>query len=374
MGAIQGYRIDQNASGEDTIFTFQVDQAMLDAGSQISVQGAGNIEKGWLRIALMDPDNQEAWSGGEFGGEYSFNTYIQPEKIGAYRWIARWTGETAGSFDLAYQALGLTALALLPGAGMVLVALAFVIFAFRRNRSVPARAKVGYLALGALAWVVTVLIKFAVAIPLNPIVYNAIGSADALWSPGNLLLYVYIGSLTGFTEVLLTWLLLRYTRLGRAPWGKALAFGIGFGAIEALLLGVSNLASVATAISAPQYFNAEALAGLAALNNPVYGLAPVVERLATICVHILCCLLLFYGAATRQARWMWVSFAFKTALDSVAAFAQFWGVETVSKLWSIEAVILVFGLISVWGIRWLRRRYPSQETVSPAQNPDPVMV
>ena len=47
---------------------------------------------------------------------------------------------------------------------------------------------------------------------------------------------------------------------------------------------------------------------------------------------------------------MWLSFAFMTLLDSVAAFAQFWGVNTLSRLWTIEAAIIAFGLVAWWGM------------------------
>jgi hypothetical protein len=42
----------------------------------------------------------------------------------------------------------------------------------------------------------------------------------------------------------------------------------------------------------------------------------------------------------------------------LACFAQFWGVETVGKLWTIEAIVLLFGFISWWGIRKIAAHYP----------------
>ncbi len=123
-------------------------------------------------------------------------------------------------------------LVFLGGLGMLLVGAGYLVYA--------ARLRLGWrhLGLGALAWVVTVAVKFALAIPLNPPIYGALTTALPGLS-GILLASLYIGSLTGFTEVLLTWLVLRYTRLGRVPWQQALAFGVGFGVVEALLLGIS---------------------------------------------------------------------------------------------------------------------------------------
>ena len=248
----------------------------------------------------------------------------------------------------------LSPIALLPGIGMLLVALAFIVYALRHGGTW------GMLALGGLAWVVTVAVKFAVAIVLNPIVSKAIGVPGNLWAPGNLLLYVYLGSLTGFTEVLLTWWLLHHKRLVRVPWGKVVAFGVGFGALEALLLGVLSFVSMLSGLLAPQAFNAETLAAMARSNDLLYDLAPITERLAIVFVHLFCNVLLFYSVMKGQARWMWLSFAYKSAVDAIAAFAQAWGVETVAKVWTIEACMIVFGVVAWWGIQRIGQRYRAE--------------
>jgi uncharacterized membrane protein YhfC len=248
---------------------------------------------------------------------------------------------------------------LLSGSAMVAVSIAFVVFALRRGGTWR------YLGLGALAWLVTVAVKFLIAIPINPVVYTALYVPNLLWAPGSILFYVYVGLLTGLTEVLLSWLLLRYTRLGRVPWAKALAFGIGFGAFEAALLGFSSLASSISALAAPQLIPEAAMNSIRMLNDPIFALAPVAERFGTILVHVLCNVLLFYGVASGQARWLWVSFAYKSLLDTVAGFAQFWGVETLPKIWTIEALILIFGFVAWWGILQVKRQYDLTPTTEP---------
>jgi uncharacterized membrane protein YhfC len=251
--------------------------------------------------------------------------------------------------------------ALLAGIGMIVVSIAFTIYALRRGGGW------GYFGLGALAWTVTVAVKFMIAIPVNPNLYKAIFNPDALWAPGSILFYVYVGLMTGVTEVLMTWLLLRYTRLGKVPFNKALVFAVGFGVFEALLLGLSSLGTTTAAIISPQSLPEEALKSLSVLNDPLYALGPVAERFGTILVHTVCNLLLFFGVMTGKWRWMWVSFAHKSLLDAMAGFAQFWGVETVGKLWTIEAIVLLFGFISWWGIRKIAVHYPHLE-------PQPVVI
>ncbi len=241
---------------------------------------------------------------------------------------------------------------ILIGAGMIAVALVFVVFA--RHRGGPWL----YLGLGALSWLVTCLvIKIKVSELVEPVVYPALYVPGALWAPGSVLFYAYVGALTGVTEVLLTWLLLRYTRLGQVSWAKVLAFGVGFGAFEALYMGFDTLATIIPALKSPQSIPQSALDNLLLLSNPLYGLASIADRLGAILAHIFCNALLFYGVTSGKSRWLWISFAFKSLLDAIVGFAYFWGTETLLKLWTIEGVVLAFGLAAWLGTREIQRRY-----------------
>ena len=69
--------------------------------------------------------------------------------------------------------------------------------------------------------------------------------------------------------------------------------------------------------------------------------------------------MIFFGASTRQARWFWLAFAVKSLLDAVAGFAQVSGqLESLSFLWTIEAIVAFFGTLSWWGTGRIRERYP----------------
>jgi uncharacterized membrane protein YhfC len=256
---------------------------------------------------------------------------------------------------------------ILPGIGKIAFSLAFIVYARQKGGSWR------YLGLGALAWVVTNAVKYLVAIPVSPVVYRIFYVPDALWAPGSVLFYLYVGMLTGLTEVLLTWLLVRYTRLGRVSWTKALAFGIGFGAFEALYLGFSGLASSVPALVAPQSLQVDALNSLRILNNPLYSLAPATDRFPATLVHIYGNVLLFYGVASGQARWLWISIAYKSLVDTVAAFAIFWGVQTLPELWAMEAVLWVFGCIAWWGIQKIQQQYILTQIPDPAVQTAPLI-
>lgn len=209
-------------------------------------------------------------------------------------------------------------------------------------------------------------LKFAWAIPFNPPIYTAVN--QALPSLSVPLFTLYVGALTGIFEVGLVALLLNYTRLGKAAWPRALAFGIGFGAIEALLLGVSSLSSMLAAmvISVAQLPAPEVAARL---GNILWVLAPVVERLGALFIHTCCNVLIFYAVHTRQARWFWLAFGSKMAVDAAAAVCvHINGIDTIEHIWTFEAILILFGLAGWLGLRWLAPRYqalPIGEVTAP---------
>jgi uncharacterized membrane protein YhfC len=360
--SVMGSKLSEQAAGENLNFGIRIDQAMVDVQTPVIIEAKGNVQSGTLAFTMVDKDGKVVWNSGRFGsGAFSFQSRYVPLTPGTYSLGATWAANTTVTYDIVWRSVSLTPVVLLGGLGMILVALLFVGYSASR------RLGWGYIGLGALFWAGTVVIKFVLAIPLNPVLYNAIFVPDQLFAPGSLLFDLYVGVLTGLTEVLLSWLLLRYTRLGKVGWGKALAFGIGFGAFEALLLGSSNLTGALIGMLAPQTLGA-AIGGFVVLNNPLYGLAPIIERIFTIFIHILSNVLLFYGVAKGQSRWLWVSFAYKVGIDAIAGFAQIWGVVQLSHLWLIEGFVVLFGLAGIWGIRRVALHYPPQIT-SPVATP-----
>lgn len=249
-------------------------------------------------------------------------------------------------------------LALLGGIGMIAVALGFAAYAGLR------RLGWGALSLGALAWGVSVALKFAWAIPFNPPIFAALNRA--LPTLGVPLFSLYVGVLTGIFEVGVVALLLNLTRRGKAAWPRALAFGIGFGAIEALLFGVSSLSSMLAAmvISIAQLPAPEVAARM---GNILWVLAPVIERLGALAIHTCCNVLIFYALNTRQARWFWLAFGYKTAVDAAAALCvHVNGIDTIEHAWTFEAILIVFGLAGWLGLRWLAPRYQALAIAEPS--------
>ena len=351
---ITGATLDEESAGIATPLTVQVGKA----GQPIGIDFRGTLVQGSVRVELVTPEGTVFWDGA-FGdlGPFAANTVVEPPEPGDYPLRLAWDGPVQAVYNLRWQpgeieVPTVSPVILLAGMGMIIVAAGSVVYA--------ATHKLGwtYLGLGAAAWVGTVICKFAWAVPFNPRVYDALTGAlpEGMARP---VFALYVGALTGVFEVVGIWLLLRYTKLGRVPWARALAFGIGFGAVEALLLGINSLAGVLTAILAPSTLPVEVLEQIVRQSNALYIAAPAWERFFTVLIHVAANVCLFYGIARQETRWLWLAFSLKTAIDTVAAWAQFGLLATTGGLWAVEAIVAVFGIAGWLGIRWIRDHYPA---------------
>ena len=350
---ITGVQLNESAAGESPS-SFTILQPADGTPVGVLLTGA---TQGELYVIIKDESGSIVWQSEPASGRIKLNTTVTSLPAGTYSIQAAWNGPVTGTYNLymvpgeAVRMARVSPLALVGGAGMILVALGYILYAALR------RLGWGYLGLGALAWILTVAVKFLLAIPLNTPIYNALTGALPGW-PGETIFNLYVGLLTGVTEVLMVWLWVRYTRKGQVGWNKALAFGIGFGAVEALLLGLNSAAAVLMAILSPDLVGAAAVESLAQGGNLLVSLAPVSERFFTVLVHIFCNVLLFYGARVKQSRFFWLAFIFKSLLDAAAAYAQLSGqLGQPGFVWIIEGVVALFGIIGYFGIRRVGRKY-----------------
>lgn len=364
---VEGSQLNETQAGEQFYFNILVDEGMIRADTPIKIKLSGNVESGSLRFELRDPQGQAVWNSGTIeAGDFSIQTeYSLPAgRTGTYQLGMVYAENTSATYNLGWHAIKLGPSVLLSGLGMVVVSLAFVIYA--------ARKKIlgwKHLAKGALFWMLTVTVKFLFAIPVNPILFRVLGvSYENIFSPANLVYYLYVGALTGIFEAGLAWLILSKTRWGKADWNQALVFGIGFGVVEAFLLGLTSLASALVAMLSPDTLPISALGGLANNATLSMALAPIGERLFVIFAHIFACVVIFHAIKSRESKWGWLAILYKTLLDAPAGFAAFWGVGAAAKLWTIEGTIAVLGLIGLWGTIQIARRYVQRLVPASASN------
>jgi uncharacterized membrane protein YhfC len=366
---VTGVRVNAAAPGKGE-FSFQV--SVPTDGTPVGVLLRGTLTSGEVYAVITASDGTQLWRSHPISAAFSnYAATVTTLPAGTHNLTIAWDGPVDGSVELytvngeAVKLAEVKPIALLGGVGMLLVAVGYAIYSGVR------RLGWKYFFLGAGCWVVAVVLKFAWAIPLNTPIYNFL-KAQLPEIPFMLIFNVYVGSLTGVFEVVLVWLLVRYTRIGKVTWQKALAFGIGFGAVEALLLGLASTANVLVGLLAPNMVPSDALISLAAANNVLLSLAPISERFFTVLIHIFSNVLIFYAAATRKPGWFWLSFVYKTLLDSVAAWAQLTGLGSLDKIWAIEAGIAVMGILGWWGTAQLLRRFPADSSPQPVTYADEV--
>jgi uncharacterized membrane protein YhfC len=246
--------------------------------------------------------------------------------------------------------------ALVGGSGMILVALGVVAYGWAR------RLDWRYLVLGALAWIVTVGLKVAFAISLSQRLLAHARVWPEPWA--TVATSLAGGVLTGVFEVGLVWLVLRYTLLGRASWNQAFAFGAGFGAIEALLLGLVALTGAIVAMNAPQRLPEKVLEQMARSDNLLFQLAPIWERVFACLGHIAANVMIFYAVVRRAPRWIWLAFVYKSAIDAVAVIAHVKGyTDSLGPIWGVEAVVCLWGIAGLLVAIWIKPRYPQTESL-----------
>src|SRR5208283_2669085 len=87
----------------------------------------------------------------------------------------------------------------------------------------------------------------------------------------------------------------------------------------------------------------------------------VAERALALVGHAFSTVLIVYSVRTGRRRWFWLSFAYLSAIDALAA----WGIAVFGKavlasrpeFWAVFAVVTAIG---AWGLVLLRRHFPPE--------------
>jgi uncharacterized membrane protein YhfC len=239
---------------------------------------------------------------------------------------------------------------------MIAVGVAAVILG-RRAWKTPWRV----FAAGALLWLASVAAKAGFALLANgPVSRGLQAVLPAL--PAKLTFWLYVGLLTGVFECGIFLLLAKPIRRRQWNWRKAASLGVGFGAGEAIALGV--FAALATAVKG---FGGDMTAQI----DWAAALAPAVERLIAMVVHIAAVVMIVYALSERRWSWLVASFAYKSGIDAVAAAVLLSGSDWLSThLWFVE--LALFGPFACAGLPILvilARAWPRPLTAAAGAGP-----
>ena len=255
----------------------------------------------------------------------------------------------------------ITALILIPGLLMVAVGIVAAAYWYRKKHS-----KIVYFAAGALFWVAAIAIKvimdLTISMPLNTWLGTSLPVAAAIVAAG-----LYVGLRTGLLECGAVYLGTRYTKLKNMSFDDAVAVGIGFGGIEAIMLGLMTFLNAAVVLLMPDLvatLPASALVQYELLLLPL----PIIERVFVLFTHVFVTVLAIYAVKLADLRWLGISVVFKTALDgALPLLAYYLGTMGAAMYFLIEGYIVLVGIIALAGLYWFHKKYGSALTAPKAR-------
>jgi uncharacterized membrane protein YhfC len=246
---------------------------------------------------------------------------------------------------------------LLSGLGMMLAGILPVLW-WRYRTLVPWRD----FWLGAAVWGLAIFIKVILDLTITPFFVNWLQGIYTILGIA-ILSGAYVGLRTGLLESGFTYLLALKTRVKKYDFQQAVAFGLGFGCAEAFLLGLFSFLSVSVLIVFPQLIDlmppAQKVAILEQITGPtIIAFAPIIERVFTILVHVFCTVLAIHAVRSRRIEYFLLSFLVKTGFDGALPLLMLsYDSTTVEGIYSIEAFVVLIGIVSLGGIFWLRSVY-----------------
>jgi uncharacterized membrane protein YhfC len=242
------------------------------------------------------------------------------------------------------------------GIGMMLVGVVPAVW-WWKTRKIPLK----YFAFGVFLWIISIAPKVLMDLTITPFL------RDYLLSYGTGILVVtfglYVGLRTGLFESGFTYIAGLKTKLREVTFDQAVAFGLGFGGIEAVLLGLSSFLTILLFAIMPDLINqipeAQREIIIQQLNRSTWIVfAPILERCMALLVHVFASLLVFYAIRVLLKRYLLYSIGYKTIVDGVIpALTVYVGSSTLTGIYLMELPFVGFGLVAVGGILWVRDKW-----------------
>lgn len=238
-------------------------------------------------------------------------------------------------------------ISLIPAVGMMIVASAAVIY-WRRLSHLQFK----WFWVGAGLWTVAVILKLICALLTNVAVIGFMKknlSYPSLVISGGL----FMGIQSSLFEIGLTLLaVLVWRQLGKNA-ERAVGIGIGAGAFEAMLLGLTSFILILTVLAGvPGTEKIREGIDTVAAATPVFWLLGPAERIIAILCHASSRALVLLGATRRKPMMVFWGFLIFTLLDSMAGAAHMSGKIGKISMWWIELAILPFAVVSIPILRW----------------------
>jgi uncharacterized membrane protein YhfC len=245
----------------------------------------------------------------------------------------------------------ISALNLLSGLGMMAVAIIAIVYWRWKKHS-----KAVYFAAGALFWAVAIAIKVIMDLTISRPFYAWLGGTLPI-DVAVLVTGLYLGLRTGILENGAVYLGTLYTKLKNMSFDDAVAVGIGFGGIEALLLGALSLLNVIAFLLYPNLYLTLPYSTQQQF-EPSFIPIPIIERLFVLFAHVFATVLTIYAVKLADLKWLLAAVVYKTFIDGpLPIFTHYLSYLGTGMYYLIEVYLVVLAVIGLTGLYWFSKRY-----------------
>ncbi|HEC87913.1 MAG TPA: YhfC family intramembrane metalloprotease [Thermoplasmata archaeon] len=240
-----------------------------------------------------------------------------------------------------------------------ILVIAIVIFLLLRWKAISG-SPLKWILIGGGVWAVGVTLKIIFAYIFNKPVLS--GLAAVFGETGSVIPgSIYLGLLTGIFEIGATAAFAYFIKDMYKESRNGVSIGLGAGATEALLIGLSQIGNIMIVMSGVEIGRTVLYSVVhASLNTPFFFLLAPAERLLTILCHISSRALVLVSFAKKRYIYFWGGFFLLSAIDMVAGYAHLAGLVKNISLWWIEFAILPFALLSIPIIKWCIKNWRSE--------------
>lgn len=246
---------------------------------------------------------------------------------------------------------------LVSGIGMILVGMLIPIYWQRKTK-----VNLNYFFWGAGAWILAVTAKIILDMTVTSSITQSIlpyGITATLLVSG-----LYVGLRTGILESGLSYLIVFKTSIKKMNYKQAIAFGIGFGAIEALFLGITSFLNILVFVMFPEVISflpeAQQAVLLFQLNSSsLIIFASIIERVVLMLIHVFSAVLVVYSVKTRKMGYLVISILYKTLVDGIIPWLIF-NLQPITDPWNayiIEVPFIILAIIGYLGIKWMKPKF-----------------
>ena len=215
---------------------------------------------------------------------------------------------------------------------------------------------------GGLVWGAAIAPKIVMDYTVTPMLSSWAKSAYGIMGM-LIILGIYVGLRTGLFECGFAFLAFSRTELRKATWEEAMAFGVGFGAVEAILIGLPSLMQIAVFVLNPSLLESlpptqrEIIESL--LNSPTWvAITPTIERTFTLFAHVFATMLIYISVTRQKPSLLLAAILYKTLLDALVPYIQtIIDMNTPITLFEAESWIIAMGLLGLAGTLRLGKTY-----------------